>query len=113
MSDDESDVPLFPTSTRQLRLGVIANAGAVVVGLTADSTSWLVRVITVVIGLAIGIALGWKGQLRDVLASLAIVLTVSVAMLTGTITLWLGFTAVMSVATGATIRQIVDLRSSR
>jgi len=102
MSDDESDVRLFPTSTRQLSLGVIANAGAVVVGLTADSTEWPVRFITVVVGVAVGFALGWNGHLLDVSAGLAIVVAVSVAMLTGTITLWLGFTAMMSVATGAT-----------
>jgi hypothetical protein len=113
MSDGESDVPLYPTSMRVAWFAVVASAGAAVLGATADTTSWPIRVVVVVTGVAIGFALGWKSNLQNVLASLTFVLVVSAAMLSGAITLWLGFSAVMSAATGSTVRQIVALRSSR
>ncbi|MFZ1863425.1 MAG: hypothetical protein WAU39_04325 [Polyangiales bacterium] len=110
MSNDRSGARLFPVTTRQLWWGVVLNAGAVVVGLTADSSSWTIRVLAVAIGVAVGFALRLKDDAGGVLLSLAIVLTVSIAMLTGTITLWLGFISLTSIVTGSLVRQIVGWR---
>ena len=106
MSADESDGPLF---------AVVVNGVAALLGLTADSSSWPIRIAAVAIGLAIGFAVGWKWKASpwQLVATLVFVLAVSAAMITGTITGWLGFTAIMSGATGSTIRQVVDLRRSR
>lgn len=122
------DVQPFSSSTAApkkslLVLVVVIDLAAVVAGVVADSqehggsgNSWFIRVATVTVAVAVGYAIGWKGHsapIWQVLVSLMIVFVIGLAMLNGTITLWLGFTALMSAALGAAVRQLRDVRSRR
>lgn len=94
-----------------LFIGLVANFAAAAIGVTLADESWPIRIVTVVLGIAVGLAIGWKQDLWRVLAGIAIGVGISVAMLTNTIGLWLGFTALMSAAAGSTARQAWESRS--
>jgi hypothetical protein len=112
VDDYESDAALFPVSRSQLWFALVVNAAAVLFFVVADSTSWSIRILAVVIGVALGFAIGrTPTELGPVVAAIAIALAVSLAMVTGTITQWLGLTAIMSAATGTVVRQLALSRS--